>query len=271
MRRPSRASHSQEPVKYLVDVVNPSSQPLEKLKSVRNDLRSAGIRVVAGAMLLASAIAGLATLNVDLSKPNTLTDAACCVLGSSICYVAFYHYCQLMTLRSQPHSEEIELKCDAIRYSDWIITLPALVIELHLTTRPTNTKEAIHDSGYNIIWVLCMILCGGITRFGFDELKGNSLPFKIVGGVIFCLGCVFLGIIMEDLDIGNHMAEIGLFVIPWSFYGAMAIVCIAWRNVDQSEYPELLSIIKDLVYGLLDIHCKALFAIVATAKLYKFF
>ena len=99
-------------------------------------LRSAALRVVTGVMLSSAVMASLCAL---LDTPYRFD----CVLSAAVCWVASYHYSALTSLRSQatgvvklvpPGIKNFgtptplrlawqEASADAIRHSDWIVSL----------------------------------------------------------------------------------------------------------------------------------------------------
>ena len=110
-------------------------------------LRSAVCRVVAGSMLLSGTVSGLAAL-------TTMHETKlACALSTAVSFVAFYHYGKLVQLRENKDATValatpgkatdealplglklawIDMQADAVRYSDWLVTLPLLVVEMHL-------------------------------------------------------------------------------------------------------------------------------------------
>lgn len=81
-------------------------------------LRYATTRVITGIML-SSAV--MSTLCAFLDTTYRFD----CVLSAAVCWVASYHYNALTKLREEENGDtkRQEARADAIRHSDWIVTL----------------------------------------------------------------------------------------------------------------------------------------------------
>lgn len=254
-------------------------------------LRGAVCRVVSSSMLLAAVFAGLCAVAAPQNRIG-------CAMASSVCCTAFYNYMKLINIREQtgtrvklsapgaaPEGQHPSLKlawqelaCDAVRYADWIVTLPILIAELHLKL---GTVEPVW---FGIPWaallIAAVVVFGSYTRFGTDELvppsksqKGSSLDMfaRATGLLAFIIAFACMTIVLYNL-LGNVSGDndptngwIYAFSLPWIAYGVVALVAIAARQFYTDGYPESLSVFKDVSYGCLDIWCKATFAIWASA------
>jgi bacteriorhodopsin len=262
-------------------------------------LRSAVCRVVAGSMLLSGIFTGLCAVVTQDGHSR-----AGCALSTGVSLVAFYHYGKLVATREQSGSRVtlskpgdvpmgqatalkigwIDMVADAVRYSDWLITLPILVVELHLLI-DHGAANAIDPVWFSIPWAVlltcAMIVLGAYTRFGTDELvpirkdQRNSLldGFARLSGVLAFVGasaCLFfvlynlLGNVSEDNDPTNGW--IYAFSMPWIAYGVVSLVAMFVRQFYPEGYPESLSVFKDVSYGVLDIWSKAVFGAWIGAK-----
>tara|TARA_B110000046_G_scaffold185369_1_gene226750 strand:+ start:1513 stop:2286 length:774 start_codon:yes stop_codon:yes gene_type:complete len=216
-----------------------------------------------------------------------------CAIATGVSITGFYHYTKLISIREQivthvkvstpgdvPRGQATELNAgwvdmaaDSVRYSDWLVTLPLLVTEMHLLL--ANAADPVWFGIPRAVMITCgMILLGSYTRLGTDELipirndqKMSMLDtfVRVSGLVAFALACMCLFVILYNL-LGNVTTAndptngwILAFSIPWIGYGIVAAVPIAVRQVHPSGYPEALSIAKDLAYGALDVWSKAVF------------
>ena len=263
--------------------------------------RSASLRVVSGSMLLSGIVTTLACITTDEDYKVRFG----CALSTAISIVAFYHYSKLVSIRDQSGSRvklatpgdrapmgsdddtiEMlkigwqEMAADAVRYSDWTITLPVLVLELHLLI-----DGAVATMWFSIPWAttltVAMLSLGAYTRFGTDELvpvrpdqkKSMLDTFARVSGLVaFALACVCLFFVLYNL-LGNVTTAndptngwVFAFSLPWIGYGLVAAASMAVRQFYPSGYPEALSVSKDLAYGALDVWSKAVFGLWVAAR-----
>ena len=253
-------------------------------------LRAAVCRIVAGSMLLS----GVFTAICSITAPSTEGQFSC-AMATAVNMVAFYHYMKLTAIREQtatrltlakpgdvPMGQATELKiawldmaADAVRYSDWAVTLPGLLIELHLLIPDVDPK--FFGIPWSCVLIVAVVLLGAYTRFGTDELvpiaktQRNSLAdgfARISGLVAFVLASVALFLILYNLLANINDATdptngwIFVFSLSWVAYGVVALIAIVVRQFwSDAGYPETLSVFKDCSYGALDILAKAVFGI----------
>jgi len=246
-------------------------------------LRSATIRVVAGTLLLSGIFVGCVALVVDDPKHQFS-----CALSCATSLVAFYHYTKLISIREQTGTRVtlskpgdiptgqtaglkaawIEMAIDSVRYSDWVVTLAPLIIDLHIL-------NGQHTALFPMAWspVLCtlMVIFGSFTRIGTDELvppskttAHNDTLVRVAGLVSFILSsaCLFLVLynLLYDLEDDPSEGWAATFSLPWIGYGLVTLIAIVWRQFKPEAYPEALSVFKDIAFGTLDIFSKANFA-----------
>lgn len=173
----------------------------------------------------------------------------------------------------------VEMMVDALRHSDWLVTMPLLVVKLYkLVNRPSfddydpNIFHSVEAAaGVSIV----MILLGAFVRIGLDEIWDTKAPLSMAFGVLFFVASgTCLGLLLVDL--GNAAAPIAginggflrSFFYVWIGYPIVALVGIVvrfWRNWNRDDYyggyGEYLSLFKDLAFGLLDIWSKAIFGL----------
>jgi len=250
-------------------------------------LRASAIRVVAGSMLLGAVFAAIAALVAPDAK-----DRVSCALSAAVCIVAFYHYVKLCKIRDQegtrvtlskpgevPSGQASELKwswqemvADGVRYSDWAVTLPPLVVELHLMV---NGHTHLFSVAWSCLLVVLMVALGAFSRLGTDELvppakDENATLARGIGLFSFLGSCVCLFLVLFNLlsGLGDDPSNgwVFAFSLPWSFYGITALLAIVWRQFQTEGYPEALSITKDILFGFLDVWSKAVFAFWVASK-----
>ena len=244
-------------------------------------IRSSIVRVSAGGMLLGGVVAGLAAITTE-DKDSRFS----CVLSCAICLVAFYHYSALLSLRSHKSSSHkkssdrgaavdlllanhragvTEAAADAIRYSDWWVTLPAMTFEVHAML---GDYGHWFSSSWASALICVMLLLGSFCRFGADELvpggSNNRDGFvRLVGLIAFVGACVCLFVVEFNLFYGNQHENrywALMFVLPWGLYGLVALLSIVVRQFTPN-YPESLSVFKDVALGSLDVWSKSAMAL----------
>ena len=249
-------------------------------------LRAAVLRVVAGSQLLAACFAfATALVSADAS------DQASCALATATCGVAFYHYKKLLELREQinvrvalekPGSSAPtngaklawqEMGADAVRYSDWAVTLPPLLIDLHLLV---GSHAHLFSVAIGCLLCTVMVGLGAYTRLGTDELAPRPgtrerFDFVNVTGILsFALSSLCLGLVLGNLLLGLETDPsegwVYVFSLPWILYGVVSMISMIWRNVSVEAHPEGLAVFKDVAFGALDVHSKALFAFFLSLK-----
>ena len=239
------------------------------------------------AFLFASALLSfLAFLSLINSTENTKRFLT--ALDVVINAVAVVHYRWVGKLRSYGRStgwlsqkSAVELAVDSIRLSDWLITMVFLTVKLYaLIGRPFEDYDSYFKSvEVTALTTAGMVLCGAVARIGTDEVWKQTFALVVIG-IVFCMGSMAcLVLLLTDLHMAcNDIKEAYLlrsFFYLWVGYPTVMFASILARlcrnaetaNNDKGvgEYPERLSLIKDVAYGLLDVWAKGVFALCVAA------
>ena len=231
-------------------------------------VRTSALRACAGALLLAAVIAITAAITTDV-----LQERLECALCGSICTVAFYHYLKMIDVRETLKSGlDAEMAIEAIRLSDWFVTLPPLVLELHLML---NGYTKWFNPPISAMMLSGVVSLGAFVRLGADELAPSKAStdwdtiVRLVGFICFIAAFGLLAVVLcnafVDLPVDPQGGWAYAFSIPWLAYGIVAALGIFWRNV-YPGYSEGMSIFKDVAYGTLDGFCKAIFTLYVASK-----
>lgn len=192
-------------------------------------------------------------------SPNGFTtignSAAFVSLVTCACYESIWYY------RSFVLKENDEYAIDFLRYSDWIVTLPATLYGLH-TLAETNeqytyaffTKEAC------VLLSTLAVLCAAGWRFGFNELRPPvTLRQSVTGALLLPIGallmlCLCLTNLLYTLapDM-THYLTINILALVWTGYPMVVLT-------QRILLPEHESLYKDASYGVLDLISKSGFA-----------
>ena len=183
----------------------------------------------------ASAMQALAATRATDAK-TALSNAT----GSSVCLIAFIHYLCIM----RPG-----IDATTIRYSDWLITLPLLLLEIFLIC-----GIDIVENGWvfllTCILLLAMLLAGWMSVRSKRRHPTKSIQQKVwllVGCV--CLIAVYWIVLslFEQTKTGLlPLISIGFFSL-WSLYGVVAVI-----DGSHTQY----------MYDILDLSTKAVFGII---------
>lgn len=248
-------------------------------------LRAMTLRVAAGILLLSGIFVACVALTVEDDEKSKMS----CSLSAATSFVAFYHYIKLISIRDQtgtrvklakPGNVNVDVEVDAkltlawqeiaadsVRYSDWLVTLMPLIVDLHIIN---GEHTALFPVSVSIALCSLMVVFGVFTRIGTDELVPSSTSanndglVRIAGLISFAIssGCLFLILfnLLHNLENDPSNGFVYAFSLPWIGYGLVTMASIIWRQLEPNGYPEALSVLKDLAFGALDTWSKAFFA-----------
>ena len=169
----------------------------------------------------------------------------------------------------------VELMVDAIRHSDWLITMIFLTFKIYrLINKPFANYDGIFESvEAAAATAAIMILLGAYARFGTDEMWDTKYPITLASGIIaYLLSMLCLVLLLFDMGRAADGIMEGYFqrsfFYVWIGYPLVGLVGVGYRlgmkSCTKTEYhgayPEELSLFKDLGFGLLDVWSKGVFA-----------
>lgn len=145
-------------------------------------------------------------------------------IGAAVCLIAFLHYSWMENAN--------DIKMLELRYSDWIVTCPLLLWELHKMTGQTNKSTL----ALPILLVVIMLAFGFISNSATDRSVRNSF---FVGGCVAFLLCIAL--FLPNVR-SNH-------ALVYAFFGVWALYPVAsW--FDSNVMLSLLDMISKGCFGL---------------------
>lgn len=120
-------------------------------------------------------------------------------IGAAVCLIAFLHYLWMQGANSTTMQE--------LRYSDWIVTCPLLLWELHKMSGQ-ETKKSL---GWPVVSVIAMLIFGFFSEASLDPKSRKKM---FIGGCVAFAACIlsFLPHVKQ-----NHTLVYAFFVI-WSLY-----------------------------------------------------
>ncbi len=219
------------------------------------------------AAMLLSAAALLAYV-----KHENLNGIYTSALSAMITFVAAYHYRAILKARGDAPAVQAadrratEIEVDGLRHSDWLVTLPLLVLKLYAVIRSPNPDLIFDNAELSAFMSLIMVLLGAIARLALDW----GLPMGDMGSVqrLLVFGCYLIScglLVVLLIDLGTAQVDSESPTLVWSFFLVWIgypIVAIGTLVARSSENPESdgLSLLKDISYAMLDIWSKAVFA-----------
>ena len=173
----------------------------------------------------------------------------------------------------------VEMMADAWRLGSFTITYPLMVLALYaLANRPEGYEGKIFQSPEAAAATAAVNgLLLAVVRLGTDEVwdirpYGGFAAWLGGGGSLLAATCLFL----VCFDFGNASSDIdnGYFVrsFVYVYIGSAGMAAIAgiarlvygrcfYKGPYHGEYPPGLSLVKDLVYGLIDCWALGVFAL----------
>ena len=234
-------------------------------------LRAFLLRATFAFMLSASLLSGAAFLS-HVQAGNTHSSYIT-ALSVIITLVAAYHYREILKVRTHRYKDmsakTTELVADGLRHSDWLVTLPLLVLKLFALINNSKDTVIVEDNApLSAFLAMLMVLLGGFARLG---LEGNVWMGGCNGGQNIISWILYLGswiiLVLILIDLGSAQSDSGQPSVIWSFflvwpgYGIIACGSVLVRHSwMESKYPEYMSFLKDIGYALLDLWSKAIFA-----------
>jgi len=181
----------------------------------------------------------------------------------------------------------IEMAVDAVRHSDWLITLIFLIHKLYaLAGTDADGKPRMGDVFETVegavFCAVIMILLSVFVRVGTDEvwdlaksLKTSTCFVPIVAICAWIGSVIIMILILIDIDtaVENNKAATNVelyrsFYLIWIGYpivslfgwGARLWMACMYTSTYNGQTPEWVSLIKDVCYVLLDTWSKGAFA-----------
>ncbi len=225
------------------------------------------LRVAFAFLAAASLFSLLAALTYVRSENTAATYVA--TLSFIINGVAAWHYGEIVKVRvGQAISIESEWAIDALRHSDWAVTMPLLVLKLYALINNPDHNLILGSVDASALCACLMILFGAYSRLGLDELadyEGMS-RFDLTIGIVLYAGSVAL-LVLLLIDLVNAYSGVEnttiffAFFLVWPCYALVAFTAAFFRQGrDASRYPKYIALAKDLCFATLDVFSKAVFA-----------
>ena len=220
------------------------------------------------AFLAAASLFSLAATLVYIQAANTAATYIA-ALSAIINAVAAWHYNEIVKVRvGQAITVDSEWTIDALRHSDWAVTMPLLVLKLYALINNPGHDLIVGSVDASALIACLMILLGAYSRLGLDELsnyEGLSRFGFLIGIVSYAGSVAFLILLLIDLVNAYSGVEnttlVFAFFLVWPCYALVAFTAVWFRQgVKESRYPKYIALAKDLCFAALDVFSKAVFA-----------
>jgi len=224
---------------------------------------------VAFAFIASASLFALAATLTYIKAANTAATYVA-ALSAIINAVAAWHYNEIVKVRtSQSVSVNSEWTIDALRHSDWAVTMPLLILKLYALINNPEHDLILGSVDVSALCATLMILLGAYSRLGLDELSNyNGMSrFGFTVGIFAYLGSVALMVLLL-IDLVNAYSGVEnttlvfTFFLVWPCYALVAFTAIWFRQGGESaeRYPKYIALAKDLCFAALDVFSKAVFA-----------
>ena len=222
------------------------------------------------ALSFLSSAAGLSLVAVLVYvKGSMAKQAYVAALSTIINLVAAYHYREMLKVRANEKvTIDSEWKIEALRHSDWAVTMPLLVLKLYALINNPDEELILQSVDLSALLACVMVLLGAYVRLGLDEMADwdtMSAYGRILGLICYLLSWAILVLLLIDLcetySGVDNAAVVYAFFLVWPCYGLSACLSAWARSVgDADGYPKTIGLTKDVVYCGLDVFSKAVFA-----------
>ena len=254
---------------YMPKIVTGATSASSKILPMRAYCLRVAVFLQVSAMMLS-----LAALLTYVRHEN-VAGAYTAGLSAIITFVAAYHYHAILKVRTQPtigkdgvvlSERDEELEVDGLRHSDWLVTLPLLVLKLYAVINNPTQDLFFNNAELSAFMAMLMVIFGAIARLALDW----GLPYSDMAdcqriSVFLCyiVSIALLSVLLIDLShatSGSAASSIvWSFYLVWIGYPIIAIGSFFARSrVDSNS--AWLSFWKDLAYVFLDTWSKAVFA-----------
>lgn len=210
------------------------------------------------------------------------TDSFGLALNCVVCSVAAVHYYALLDMRSQyvesttreTNLNTIETRADAIRYSDWLITLPLLGVEvvhmLHRLPSLARRDDLLSSPPLTALLLFGTVVFGGAWR-AFVETEtrfGASILCYVLSLLLFATAVFLIYFDLSRVE-GEEDSKVAvalyLFVGVWCVYPAITLPKLI-GSFSKRDTSEMEIFVKDLLFAACDVLSKAGLAYYAATR-----
>ncbi len=175
-------------------------------------------------------------------------------------------------MRSDATRADLELQVDALRMSDWLVTMPLLVLKFYAILGRSNFASN-YDSMFSsqdqpAILASFMVACGAVVRLTTDDFQMQTYTAVRYGCVVlYAAALTSLVLLLVELQAAtagiDDSATLRGFFWVWVGYPIVSLASMAWRwgmRTDQNTEWRV-AVFRDVAYGALDAYSKGIFAV----------
>lgn len=225
--------------------------------------------------------------------------ALSCALAASANLIAAIHYRMIWTVRQEQADDEAARACDDVtvdnyRYSDWLVTLPIMTLDLFKLAgdvnggvQPLPNVAVVNEYTLSAIMAVMVVFGTAYQRLSTGDLAVLNKPTSslLSAACFLCAMAIFVFVLValnQDLHIGScaehtsctsarraelRAEQIAVRVLSfvWCGYPVVSLVatlCSLWAGAGSK-----VSLFKDAAYGALDAASKGGLALFAALRL----
>lgn len=173
-----------------------------------------------------------------------------CALSAAVNCIAALHYARIRDERGRDGGDE---DCvDRLRYSDWLITLPLMGLELHSIAERADPaySPTFYAKEFSAFVLFCVVVMGAIWRFADSRYANIG---RCIKATCFLASSALMVITLLNL-LANARRDLDfllVFTLPWGLYPVVALAEAAVAS--DARRP----VFKDGLYAALDVWSKA--------------
>lgn len=211
--------------------------PVKEKKEKINDMVRFSFMIVYSIMMTTATITFIESLRTNVPEARHVLNLETC-----ISVVAGYYYGQFITKINTPSVEIDWSEITKLRYIDWSITTPLMLITLCIVLA-NNAKKIIHFTTMASIIVLNYIMLGvGYYGVAYPQYKILAL----IGGFIPFFAMFYLIYInFYGKSVANKIL-FNLYLVVWGMYGVVYLFSDVYKNICMN----ILDLIAKCLIGL---------------------
>ena len=243
------------------------------VEDVARVVRIAAGRLTFMALLGTGVVAAVCAISIRPDRVGSLG----CALAASVNLIACIHYEYIIRSRKSCADSSDALaasndEVDRLRFSDWTVTLIAMILDIHLLADQAAPTASYPVFGSNsVVWAACfqplIVLSGALVRFGNFGPYATAGTF-ITGSVLFALYITNILLKVENQS-GAGVDIVRYTCIVQILYPIAFGILLVIHRVSSSDKETSVrySVVGDCVYGCLDTLSKGGLALMCAYKL----
>ena len=169
------------------------------------------------------------------ASPSGSTSVQTNAVGASVCAIAFLHYLWMQ----KSFTSDDNSKVTSLRYSDWFITLPLLLLECMFYS-DIHFGDNIHGIITMFVLLMMMLVCGRVA-------ESRSASILYILGFLCLIGVYVLFISMVE-EFTTKTLLVLVVMGTWILYGIAGMLLRSSSRWKQVSY-NILDLLNKAVFG----------------------